>query len=72
MIRTISEGVIASGRLLKNPIALRKALADAGVPYGKPGFDQALAHVGCKAKARNFREALLMAVGLVPYRLRKA
>ncbi len=58
--------------LLQTPAALREALAKAGVPYGRRGFDQALTWADCEAAPRNLREALLMAVGLIPYRMRQA
>ncbi len=58
--------------LLQTPAALREALAKAGVPYGRRGFDQALTRADCEAAPRNLREALLMAVGLIPYRMPQA
>ena len=50
----------------------RNELKKVGIPAGLKGFDQALTKAGCEAKARNLRETLLMAVGLIPYRKRSS
>lgn len=48
--------------------AIRAQLTAIGVPKGIRGFRQARASIGCDATPRNLPDALLMAVGLIPYR----
>ena len=47
---------------------VRQDLSRAGVPTHLRGWRQSLARAGCHATPKNLREALLMAVGLIPYR----